>query len=116
MDRLLSGLALFATLAIAAPIWAQTPLDQSAPGTPSRSSPHWAQPAPASGEEAASRRMRRHRHYVHHSRGYDSRWRSPADHMANRLNRRELTGGGWYGAAPAYYGAYGPRPYSPSGY
>jgi hypothetical protein len=116
MNRLLSGLAFLAVLALAAPVSAQAPIERSVAGASRSSAQGWIEPAPATAEKSASRPMRHRRHYARHLRGHDSRWRSPADRMANRLNRQELMGEGRYGAARSYSGGYGPRPYSASGY
>jgi hypothetical protein len=125
MKHLLSGVALSAVLAIAAPVWAQSPAappSATAPSTtsstPPSSSAATSTPAPATSEKAtatsekattpgatASRwvqpKPRRHtqrvRRYAHY--GYYPygyyRWGSPSDHMARQLNAQQLYGGGW---------------------
>lgn len=117
MRHLFIGLALTAFLAIAAPAWPQTPSTATPLSPAPGSSREWVQPAPGSQEAAAPGGIRHHRRYAHHPRSYHPGWRSSADHMANRLNRQELTGRVvWYGNRPSNYrGAYGPSPYSSSG-
>jgi hypothetical protein len=114
MRQLVTGLVFAAAIAITAPASAQNAA--SAPDVPSNAR-EWV--APPRGSEAAVRpeRMRPHRQHAQLRRLHRG-WRSPADHAANRLNRQQLVGGATYfrRAASAYDGAYGPAPYSPSGY
>jgi hypothetical protein len=104
-------LACATVLAVASTASAQTPRGNAMPDAPGAGR-DWVQPAPASKEPTTAIGARRHRPTLHARR--HSRWRSPGDHIANRLNRQELRGGVvWYGRPSSYKGAiYGPSPYS----
>jgi hypothetical protein len=129
MKHLLSGVALAAVLAIAAPVWAQSSTTSSTPSAPpSAAAPSTTAPsaqAPAASERAtaatpanpstATARPRRHAQRMHaspphrlHAR-YGRHWHrygwgASSDHMANRLNAQELGRIGGYGggAFPAH--------------
>jgi|HubBroStandDraft_4_1064222.scaffolds.fasta_scaffold08903_6 hypothetical protein len=94
---LIHGLALLAALAAALPVLAQAPSTPATPSMPPAASQHWLEPPPASEQAGSAPRMGHHgryaRRYAHRSWRYDRRGRSPADHVTNRLNRQELTGG-----------------------
>jgi len=110
------GLAFAAAVALTAPAAAQDAAPS--PDAPSGTR-EWLQPGPRSAQATRPERARPHRHHaqIRHLKLHRG-WRSPADSMANRLNRRQLVGGAayYYPAAPAYRGTWGPSPYSPSGY
>jgi Ni/Co efflux regulator RcnB len=115
MRQLAIGLVFAAVMAMTAAASAQNAA--SAPDRPPNAR-EWVRPAPPAEATARPERMRPHRRYAQ-TRRFHPGWRSPADHAANRLNRQQLLGGGTYyrRAAPAAYdGAFGPAPYSPSGY
>jgi hypothetical protein len=121
MKHPLSGVALSAILATAAPIWAQapsTPPSAAAPPSTSSTTPSsnaaTSTAAPAASDKATAApgatashwvqpKPRRHAHRVRYARyGYYPyygyyRWGSPADHMARQLNAQQLYGGGWGG-------------------
>jgi hypothetical protein len=96
MKHLLTGVAMAAALAIAAPVWAQT-----APMTPS--SPPKAAPAPAATTPMAKKPMAKmpmKKHTaMHHHRGMTSE----GDQMTEQLNQQELSRlqGGNTSAMPA---------------
>ena len=124
MKHLLSGIAMGAVVAIALPVWAQTPsappsaAPQSTSSTAPPSGAASSTPAPAASDKATAaprttasngaqprprrqaHRVRRYARYGHHY-GYYRRG-SPSDHMARQLNAQQLYGGGW-GGGP--YGA-----------
>src|SRR5947209_15681567 len=97
-------------LAVASTASAQMPGGKAITEAPSTGR-DWVQPAPAAKEPIIV--ARHHRPSALHARRH-SRWRSPGDHIANRLNRQELrVGVVWYGSPSSYNGAiYGPSPYS----
>ncbi|HLY47412.1 MAG TPA: hypothetical protein VKQ73_17670 [Stellaceae bacterium] len=95
MKTLLSGIAVAAVIAVAAPGWAQAPATPAAPGAP----PAAAAPAPA----PAATTPPAHRPVRHgaaaaapHSRG----GRGASDNVANQLNAQELGRLGAPAAAP----------------
>jgi hypothetical protein len=95
MKHLLNGVAIIATLAIAAPVWAQT----SAPMTPSSRAPAAAAPAAPAASAAAPAPMAtkaRHKRVVHRGTRRGMARRASPDSMANQLNAQELqrVGGG----------------------
>jgi hypothetical protein len=122
MKHLLTGVAMAAALAIAAPVWAQqnapmtpggnNPTSGSAgPFAPKAAAPAPAPMAPSAAKPASAQPMHHHpmhhrsMHHVSHRRGM-----SEGDQMTEQLNAQELariTGGG--GAAPA------PAPMNPGG-
>jgi hypothetical protein len=113
--RHLATLFVFAAaIAVTAPASAQ---DATAAPDATRGAREWAQPGPRPEHAARPERARPRRHHAHIRHPHRG-WRSPADSMANRLNRRQLRGGAayYYPVAPAYGGTWGPSPYSPSGY
>src|SRR5260370_30058783 len=118
MKYLISGLALAAVLAIAAPAGAQTPSTITSSSPPPSGSREWVQPAPGLQEAAAPGGLRLHRRYAHHTGHYHHGWRSSADHMATRLNRQELRGGvGLFSNRRSnYIGANCPQPRYSSAY
>jgi hypothetical protein len=88
------------------------------PAPSSNGAREWVQPAPTD-NAAAPGRVRHHRRLAHRAVRFDPRWRSAADHMANRLNRQELRGGSVYRvyrSASPYDGRFGPSPYATSGH
>jgi hypothetical protein len=97
MKHLLTGVAMAAALAIAAPVWAQT-----APMTPPAAPPAAAPKAPATPAKPAmakpmAKKPMHHMAMHHHHRGM----MGEGDKMTEDLNKQELdriTGGG--GAAP----------------
>lgn len=98
MKHLLSGVAIIAALAVAAPAWAQmgpkASGGTSAKPTPAPMAP--AKPAAAPMAPAAGKPMHHHHRRVAHHRA------APEDSMTEQLNQQELAriqGGG--GAAPA---------------
>ena len=109
MKHLLSGVALAAVLAIAAPVWAQSPMSPSTPTAPPSAAPNdAATPAmePARPRRHAQRthaqpRSRTHTRSTHRGRRPYYGWGRPGDHVANQLNAQELgrVGGGWSGGA-----------------
>jgi hypothetical protein len=95
MKHLLNGVAIIATLAIAAPVWAQT----SAPMTPSSRAPAAAAPAAPAASTAAPAPMAtkaRHKRVAHRGMRRGTARRASPDSMANQLNAQELqrVGGG----------------------
>jgi hypothetical protein len=95
MKHLLNGVAIIATLAIAAPIWAQT----SAPMTPSSRAPAATAPAAPAASPAAPAPMAtkaRHKRVAHRGMRRGMARRASPDSMANQLNAQELqrVGGG----------------------
>jgi hypothetical protein len=95
MKHLLNGVAIIATLAIAAPVWAQT----SAPMTPSSRAPAAAAPAAPAASTAAPAPMAtkaRHKRVAHRGMHRGTARRASPDSMANQLNAQELqrVGGG----------------------
>jgi hypothetical protein len=115
MKYLLGGTALAAVLAIAAPLWAQSPTSSGAPSS--------AQPAAEAqqpsqyGQQPKRYSRAHHRNYVrriHHRGSYGWAGRGPTDNVANQLNRAQL-GGMAYGSST---GPAGNRPgpaYPPPG-
>ena len=83
MKHLLSGVAIAAALAVAAPAWAQT----AAPMTPSSGAPAAAPPAAAAAPAAKARHKR-----VSHSKAMrrGTARRTSPDNIANQLNAQEL--------------------------
>jgi hypothetical protein len=125
MKHLLTGVAMAAALAIAAPTWAQTP---TAPMTPGGNNPTTGAagpfapkpPAPPAATPAAAKPMaakKMHHHYTHKM--------SAGDQTTEQLNAQELqriTGGGapMAPAAPMTPGGNNPTtgaagPFAPSG-
>jgi uncharacterized protein involved in copper resistance len=120
MKHLLTGVAMAAALAIAAPVWAQ-----NAPMTPGGNNPTSgsagpfapkaapAPAAPAAAQPMGSKPMAAkpmHRKSMHHASHVSHRRMSEGDQMTEQLNAQELariTGGG--APAPA------PMPMSPGG-
>ena len=96
MKHLLSGVAIAAVVAIAAPVWAQT----SAPMTPSSSAPAAAAPSGAAPMTTHARHKRvHHRMVMRHGR---TKGRGTTDNIANQLNSQELQRqGGAPASAPA---------------
>ena len=92
MKHLLSGVAVLAALAIAAPVWAQT----AAPMTPSSRAP--AAPAASAPAPAAPMATKaRHKRVVHRKTRRGMARRGSPDSMASQLNAQELSrvqGGG----------------------
>jgi len=111
MRFVLTGLACAAGFGIAA-----ISAFAAEPATASNGTRDWVQPAPTDNTAAP---VRRHRRLAHREARFDPRWRSAADHMANRLNRQELRGGSVYRvyrSASPYDGRFGPSPYATSGH
>lgn len=98
MKHLLTGVAMAAALAIAAPVWAQNaPAAPAAPAKPAAAAPA----KPAAAKPAAAKTMAKkpmHRHMAMHHR------MSAGDQMTEDLNKQELQrimGGGAPAPAPA---------------
>ena len=104
MNRLLSGTALVAALALAAPAWAEAPMtprplggpytSETAPAPPStiysgQSTPY-VQGAPAEPRRQVMRRAYHKRHAAHMRMHHARRSSAPSDNIANQLNRQEL--------------------------
>lgn len=90
MKHLLSGVAVAAALAVAAPVWAQAPATSAPPaGAPPAAAPAAAAPAgapmkPMAGKQRHKRMMRQHA--AVHRRGM----MKSGDAMTEQLNREEL--------------------------
>jgi len=106
MKHLLSGVAIAAALAVAAPAWAQT----AAPMTPSSGAPAAAPPAAAAAPAAKARHKRvSHSHkQMSHSKAMrrGTARRTSPDNIANQLNAQELARVGG-SAAPDMAGSRG---------
>jgi hypothetical protein len=106
MNHLLSGTALVAALAIAAPVWAQT----TAPMTPSSPAPAAAAPAAPTATSAPHKRTHVHhrvyRHAYNHAYRYHAYHRARPGDIANQLNAQELGRVGSSSAA-GMAGSYG---------
>ncbi len=111
MKHLLTGVAMAAALAIAAPVWAQS--------TPSSSTPPATPAAPAKPMAAKPMTMKKPMHHMamHHHR------MSAGDQMTEQLNQQELQrimGGGAPAPAPMTPGGNNPTsgsagPFAPAG-
>jgi hypothetical protein len=101
MKHLLTGVAMAAALAIAAPVWAQT-TPSPAPMTPPPAAPS----APGTPAKPMPQKPMMHRHMAMHHRGM----MGAGDHMTDQLNQQELQRiqGGNTSAMPAPTG--GPAP------
>jgi hypothetical protein len=105
MKNLLTGVAVAAALAIAAPVWAQTPMTPSAPAKSATA------PAPAPAAAAAPKQKHRAVRQARSPRGT----MKSGDAMTQQLNRQELARiQGGPGTAPmaAPPAMQGPRPSS----
>src|SRR5690242_12551296 len=87
MKHLLNGVAIAATLAIAAPVWAQAPTTSPPPAAPAAAAP--AAPGPAAAAPAAAK-QRHHRPMRHMAHKGHMRKMGAGDMMTEQLNREEL--------------------------
>jgi hypothetical protein len=102
MNHLLSGTALVAALAIAAPVWAQT----TAPMAPSSPAPAAAAPAAPTATSAPHKRTHVHHRVYRHAYRYHAYHRARPGDIANQLNAQELGRVGSSSAA-GMAGSYG---------
>jgi hypothetical protein len=103
MKHLLTGVAMAAAFAIAAPAWAQT----TAPMTPS--SPPAGSPPPAAAPAKPMAKKPMHHMAMHHHRG----WMGSGDQATEELNRQELariTSGNTMAPPPPSPGMSAPPP------
>jgi len=100
--HLLSSIAIIATLAIAAPVWAQT----VAPMTPSSRAPAAAAPAAPIATTATHKRMYVHHQVSHHRGHHYAHHRTRPGDIANQLNVQELARVG-SSSAPSMAGSAG---------
>src|SRR5580704_3319138 len=92
MKHLLTGVAMAAALAIAAPVWAQsTPMTPSAPSKPTTSTPSSSTPMaskPMASKPMASMPMPKKP--VHHMASHKGGMMNQGDQMTEQLNQQEL--------------------------
>lgn len=107
MKHHLSGVALVALLALAAPVWAQAPATPSSPNISPGAPPAASEPQATTPARVATTPAPRPKRPV---RQAHRRYRgTPSDHVANRLNAAELARNG--APAPVYRAPAYPPPY-----
>ena len=103
MKHLLSGVAIAAALAIAAPAWAQAPMTPGAPRAPAAAPPA-TMAAPPAAPKASKQRHRPMRQAAKGGKKGKGKMKASAgESMAEQLNREEMariSGGGAPSAAP----------------